>query len=74
MYNYNMSKNIQEQLREAIRKSELSCYKISQLAGVTESQLSYFMNRQRSLTLDSAAKIAEVLGLELKSKQPGKKG
>ena len=62
----NMSKDIQEQLREAIRKSELTCYRISQLAGVTESQLSYFINHQRSLTLDSAAKIADVLGLELK--------
>jgi predicted transcriptional regulator len=61
-----MSKDIQEQLREATRKSELSCYRISQLADVTESQLSYFLNHKRSLTLDSAAKLAEILGLELK--------
>ena len=71
---YDMSKDIQEQLREAICKSELSCYKISQLAGVSESQLSFFMNHKRSLTLDSAAPIAAVLGLELKPKKSRKRG
>ena len=63
--------NIEEQLRKAIIDSTMSCYEISQLADVTESQLSLFVNQKRSLTLKSAAKIVEVLMLELK---PIKKG
>ena len=57
--------DIEEQLRQAIEKSELSSYQISKLAGISESQLSLFLNRKRTLTLSSAAKIAYVLGLEL---------
>jgi transcriptional regulator with XRE-family HTH domain len=64
--------NVEEQLRQGIIDSEMSCYKISKLAGVTESQLSLFLSGKRSLTLASAAKIAEVLGLELR--QVKKKG
>ena len=63
--------NIEEQLRKAIMDSTMSCYEISQLADVTESQLSLFVNQKRSLNLKSAAKIAEALKLELK---PIKKG
>lgn len=63
--------NIEEQLRKAIIDSTMSCYEISQLADVTESQLSLFVNQKRSLNLKSSAKIAEVLKLELR---PIKKG
>lgn len=59
-------KNIEAQLREAIKSSEMSRYKISQLSGISEASLSLFVNRKRTLTLESAAKVAEVLGLELK--------
>jgi len=57
--------NIESQLRKAIVDSPMSRYKISQLSGVGESPLSLFVNGKRTLTLTSAAKIAEVLGLEL---------
>lgn len=66
---YNMSKDIEQKLREAILKSKMSRYKISQLSGVGEAQLSLFVNGKRTLTLTSAAKIAEVLGLDLKTKR-----
>jgi hypothetical protein len=59
--------NVEEQLWEAIKKSKMSCYQISKLADVTESQLSLFVNRKRTLTLTSAAKVAEVLGLIIKN-------
>jgi plasmid maintenance system antidote protein VapI len=52
--------------------SKMSCYQISKLAGVTESQLSLFVNRKRTLTLSSAAKVAEVLGLELTPRKKGR--
>jgi len=60
-----MSKDIEQKLREAIVKSKMSRYKISQLSGVGEAQLSLFVNGKRTLTLTSAAKVAKVLGLEL---------
>ena len=59
-------KDIEEQLRQAIIDSDLSRYRISQLTGVADSALCYFVNGQRTLTLTSAARVAEVLGLELK--------
>jgi plasmid maintenance system antidote protein VapI len=67
------TKDIEVQLREAILGSGISCYEIAKRAGVTNSQLSLFINHQRSLTLTSAAKIARVLGLELRPVQNGRK-
>ena len=70
-------KDIEEQLRQAIRKSEKSRYRICKEAGLSESQLSYFMNKdkekRRSLTLPAAAKLAKVLGLELRPVKKARK-
>lgn len=60
------TKDIEVQLREAILGSGMSGYEIARRAGVVNSQLSLFINGHRSLTLTSAAKIAGVLGLELR--------
>jgi transcriptional regulator with XRE-family HTH domain len=68
-----MSKDIEKKLREAIIKSKMSRYKISQLSGVGEAQLSLFVNGKRTLTLTSAAKVAKALGLELKPKKRKRK-
>jgi len=59
-------KDIEKQLKQAIEKSKMSRYRISKESGLTESQLSYFVNDHRTLTLPAAAKLAKVLGLELK--------
>lgn len=59
-------KDIEVQLRDAIVGSEMSCYEIAQRTGMANSQLSLFINGHRSLTLTSAAKVARVLGLELR--------
>jgi plasmid maintenance system antidote protein VapI len=61
-------KDIEKQLKQAIRKSKMSRYRIAKKSGLTESQLSYFVNDKRSLTLPAAAKLAKVLGLELVAK------
>jgi len=61
--------NLEEQIRQAIIDSEMSQYQISNLSGVTKAQLSLFVNNKRTLSLTSAAKLAEVLGLELQKKQ-----
>ncbi len=57
---------LEKQLQEAIRKSELSQYELAKQAGVTRAALSYFMNDDRSLTFESAGMIAKVLGLSLR--------
>lgn len=69
-----MSKDIEQKLREAIIRSKMSRYRISQLSGVGEAQLSLFVNGKRSLTLPVAAKLAKVLGLELVAKRTRRKG
>jgi len=64
--------DIEIQLRDAILGSGMSRYEIAKQAGVTNSQLSLFLSGQRSLTLTSAAKIARVLGLELRPVRKGR--
>lgn len=59
-------KDIEQQLKKAVLGSDLSRYRIAQLSGLSEAQLSYFVNDKRSLTLPAAAKLAKALGLELR--------
>ncbi len=64
--------DIEEQLRQAILKSEMSRYRLSQLTGVDNAVLSNFINRKRSLTMTTAAKLAKALDLELTPKKKGR--
>ena len=62
--------DIEAQLKAAILGSDLSRYRLSKLTGVSEGQLSRFVMdrddpRHRTLTMESAARIARVLGLTL---------
>jgi len=57
--------DIESQLRRAIVESSMSRYRIAREGGIGEAPLSLFVNRKRTLTLNSAAKVAGVLGLEL---------
>lgn len=67
--------DIQEQLRQAILHAEVSRYRLAKLSGVSEAVISTFVNRKRSATMDTAAKLATVLGLELTPiKKPAGKG
>ena len=59
-------KGLEATLREAIENSGMSLRELSRLSGVDVSQLSYFVNGKRSMTLTSAEKIVTVLGLKLK--------
>jgi plasmid maintenance system antidote protein VapI len=58
--------NLVDDLRTEIDSSELSRYEIAKRAEISESVLSHFMSGRRSMTLDTAAKIAIVLGLTLR--------
>lgn len=51
----------------------MSRYKIAEKSKVGEAPLSLFVNRKRTLTLTSAAKVADVLGLELAPKKAKRK-
>lgn len=67
--------NIEEQLRQAILNTGITRYRLSKLSGVSEATLSLFVNnKRRSITTDTAAKLAAVLGLELTPTKQTKKG
>lgn len=56
---------LSDQLRDAIRNSGKTQLQLSQEAGLDPGQLSRFMGKQRSLTLESAEKLCAVLNLHL---------
>ncbi len=55
-----------EQLRRAIKDSGLTPYRIAADAGVDRAAMTRFVNGDRGLTLDTASRITEYLGLELR--------
>lgn len=57
--------NLVDDLRVAIEGSELSRYEIAKRSRVSESVLSLFMSGKRTMTLETAGKIASVLDLAL---------
>jgi plasmid maintenance system antidote protein VapI len=61
-----MAESLTEQLKTAIEQSGMTRYKLAQAAGVEESTLSRFVNGKRSLSLESASRLAEFLDLELR--------
>jgi len=63
-------------LQQGIRDSELSQSEIARRAGIDIGQVSRFVHGLRGLTLATAARVADVLGLELRlsPKRGTKKG
>ena len=59
-------KNIITVLKVAIKESGLSQNQLSILSGVNRAQINRFVKGERTLTLESAERIAKVLKLELK--------
>ncbi len=66
--------DIQAQLRQTVLDSELTRYRLAKLSGVSQATLCLFVHGQRSITMESAAKLAEVLGLTLTPIERPKKG
>jgi plasmid maintenance system antidote protein VapI len=56
---------LSDQLRAAIGKADLSPYELAQEAGVDRSVLSRFLGGQRTITLETADRLAEVLRLRI---------
>ena len=53
------------QIREAIRSSGLSISELSRQSGVSQPQISRFVNGERTLSLPVAAQLCEALKLRL---------
>ena len=58
-------KDIEEALRQAILADGRSRYELAKLSGVSQAQLSVFVHRKRTINMDTAGKLAKVLGLKL---------
>lgn len=60
--------SISEQLRNALESCKVSRYKIAKDSGVDHAVLRRFLKRERDIKLETASKLAEFLGLELKKR------
>lgn len=58
--------NMSDTLRSAMQASDLSDYRISKMTGVHASVIGRFLKGERGISLTTAGKIAEVVGLELR--------
>ncbi len=61
-----MARNIEKQLRDAVRRSDLNMFQLSKQAEVRYASIHRFVVYDQGLTLRSAAKLAELLDLELR--------
>ena len=65
--------DIEDQLRRAIEESPVTQYKLAKISGIDKGILSRFIRGERTITLTTAARLAEALDLELRpSEQPKK--
>ncbi len=55
-----------EQLREVIRRSRLTRKQVADRTGISYSVIHGFMSGERSMTLDTASKVADLVGVELR--------
>jgi predicted transcriptional regulator len=69
-----MSQPFSEELRQAVRDSELSRYEIAKRTGIFASALALFVRGERGLRLDSIDRLMDVLELEIRPRRKGKRG
>ena len=67
-------KNLEQQIKEAIEASGLTCYEIAKRSGVPQPVLSRFVNGKRGINLSTASKLTDAFGLELRPRQAKQKG
>lgn len=58
-------------IRKAIRRSEMTGYRLAQESGVSQATISRFMRNQIDLKLEVASRLCKVLGLELRGREDG---
>jgi transcriptional regulator with XRE-family HTH domain len=54
-----------DQLQHAIKRSGDTQYAIAQATGISQSVLNRFLNGERGISLDTAAKLCQYLDLDL---------
>lgn len=64
-----MNDHLSKALRSAIVKSSKSANAIAKESAMTTSTVTRFLSGERDLGLSSAAKLADVLGLELRARK-----
>jgi len=57
--------DIEEQLRRRLQNSKVSRYRLSQISGLSESTLSYFLRGKRGVGMKVAEKLADAMGYQL---------
>lgn len=57
--------DLEEQIRKAIQDSGMTVYRIAKDAEVSQPALCRFVNGHRGITLKTASKLVNVLGLKL---------
>ena len=65
--------DIEGQFRGAIRKAPMSLNELADLCGVDKGILSRFVRGERSMTLTTAARLATILGVELRPRKQRRK-
>jgi len=66
---------LSDQLRRAVDECPESRYRICRIIGMDQANMSRFMSGQTGLTLDTADRLAEFLGMELVERsREGRKG
>lgn len=59
-----------DELKRAIEASGFSRYEISKATGVSQAALSRFVHGERTITLETADRLAAFLGLHLAQQSP----
>jgi len=61
---------ISTQLQDAIQASGLTVYALAKLADTSPAQISRYLSGERDIRLETAAKIAAALSLEITTTKP----
>jgi hypothetical protein len=68
-----MANFFSDQLRQAVRESELTRYAISVRTGIDQGTLSRFIRGERGMSLDSVDRLMDCLGLEIRPRHRKRK-
>jgi transcriptional regulator with XRE-family HTH domain len=60
-----MRTKLTDQIRDAVRQSELTHYEICRQTGIDKASMSKFVSGERGLSLAHLDKLAELLGLRV---------
>ena len=68
-----MANSFSDQLRQAVRESELTRYAISVKTGIEQGTLCRFIRGERGMSLDSVDRLMTCLGLEIRPRHRKRK-